>query len=300
MFESANEGEKFTADVLQKFQEQSVFKTPQDHTLGSLFCSYIASKYDQFCEEITNIKSTSVSFDHSYKVALKVLMRTDGAVKKQFDSLLMCINQDGAIIWFAFLHNQSLKDAEKSFRVLAQRNSISHVYTDNCCSDRSFILRVFGDHCSVKLDLYHAIQRPVTAVKKSIPTSTRLPFMRELSACFRRKGDSDPKQRCFNTPPEGEIASNLHNLIDKWKPSQIPAEALQKVEVLATKHAKCLGNMEPSAGTGVNEVNHREINALFHKTKVSIMLKFLFFEIFLKLASLVIKRLNISNVQFLV
>ena len=124
---------------LTELRNLKAFEVPHEHTVGQLFYSYVASKYSQHCQEIKSIRSTVMSIDHSFKVALRIVTNSNSVIRKQFGSILIVINEEGAVIWWAFLKNASLKDAKKSFKELASRNAITICYTDKCCEDRGII-----------------------------------------------------------------------------------------------------------------------------------------------------------------
>ena len=59
-------------------------------------------------------------------------------------------------------------------------------YVDNCCKLRNKIKNIFGPHVSVKLDLFHAVQRITKTIpKKDVHASQ---FIKELSWYSEVKG----------------------------------------------------------------------------------------------------------------
>ena len=132
---------KFTWDQLRIGLKSSVFKLCDSRTLANLFFNYIMGCYRNFVEEIHAIESSSISIDHTFRFGQRIVSRNIKSVKHQVSSLLMAINDKKAIVFFALLKNQSLKDASNSLSNLAARNhgNICRAFTDKCCSDRKIL-----------------------------------------------------------------------------------------------------------------------------------------------------------------
>lgn len=77
-------------------------------------------------------------------------------------------------------------------------------YIDNCSSWRGKLQSVFTSSCDVKLDLFHAVSRVVTAMPQ------RHPFH------VRRAEDSSPIRK-KPTPTSEEILKNWNQFEAKWK-----------------------------------------------------------------------------------
>ena len=76
-------------------------------------------------------------------------------------------------------------------------NSIQTVYIDDCCKLRAKIASVFGDSVSVKLDLFHAVQRITNTLHKRHPLVQQC--MQDLQLVFRQDGDSGVARMACHT-----------------------------------------------------------------------------------------------------
>ena len=67
----------------------------------------------------------------------------------------------------------------------------TRMYVDDCCELCNRINNKFGPHVSVKLDLFHTMQR----ITKTIPKNHvhALQFLKELSLVFRMEGEVSSK-----------------------------------------------------------------------------------------------------------
>ncbi len=74
------------------------------------------------------------------------------------------------------------------------------VYVDDCCKLRNKIENVFGKNISVKLDIFHAVQRISKTLRKRHPY--RLQCLQDLRLVFRCDGDSGEKR--LSTTPSSE------------------------------------------------------------------------------------------------
>ena len=67
---------------------------------------------------------------------------------------------------------------------------------------------------SVKLDIFHAVQRIIKTLRKGTVESHK--FSKEVGLVFRKDGDVG-EDRMFPTPDPECIESNLEQLLFKWK-----------------------------------------------------------------------------------
>ena len=87
----------------------------------------------------------------------------------------------------------------------------------------------------MKLDLFHAIQRITSVVKKKdAPAPVRQAFFKQLRLAFRDSRDRGDS-RTMNTPNPGEIRSNIERIIGdpKWRQC-IPEKAFSELKSLLT------------------------------------------------------------------
>ena len=96
-----------------------------------------------------------------------------------------------------------------NIRTREQGTIVSAFYVDNCCMWRNKLQDVFGADLSVKLDLFHAVQRVIKKIPKRYQKETRMSFIRQrmmndLWMVFRMSSDIGPT-RMNDTPSPAEI-----------------------------------------------------------------------------------------------
>ena len=116
---------------------------------------------------------------------------------------------------------------------------------------------MFGTGVSVKLDLFHAIQRITKTLRKKNPLLHEC--LQNLRLVFRQDGDSE-KKRMADTPGPDVMLYKLDRFVEKWKSvkdcngrSIFTSDTLGATEKL--KHhisSGCLSNIPPGAGTNRN------------------------------------------------
>ena len=134
--------------------------------------------------------SETISFDHTFKVAANIgFHREDG----KYDSLYIVMNGKGQILTWQLTKRTAFSQVETLLKDLKERSQmIRTVYMyniDDCCKLRGKISSVFGSDVTVKLDLFHAVQRITnTLPKKNLLTKERIKLV------FRKDGDSGDKR----------------------------------------------------------------------------------------------------------
>lgn len=150
---------------------------------------------------------------------------------------------------------------------------IRTVYIDDCCKLRGKISSLFGNDISVKLDLFHAVQRITNTLQKRNLLIKEC--LNNLQLVFRKDGDSGEK-RLANTPSPEVILSKLEKFVNKWKDVQdnsgrhvFPPETLGATERLKVHiRSGCISDIPPGGGTNRNERFHHHINSLFNRSKM--------------------------------
>ena len=109
---------------------------------------------------------------------------------------------------------------------------------------------------SVKLDIFHAVQRIIKTLPKGTVESRK--FAKEVGLVFRKDGDVG-EDRMFPTPDPECIESNLEQLLYKWK-GQLSGPTLNAIENVRN-HIRlgCLTGIPSSVGTTLNERLHRHL-----------------------------------------
>ena len=156
------------------------------------------------------------------------------------------------------------------------QNQLKIVYIDDCCKLRNKIRSIFGYNITVKLDLFHAIQRITKTLSKK--HSHYQQCIRDLRFVFRCKGDYEIS-RLSNTPSIEVILKNMENFVTKW--DEMTGEKLFKPQtIIAIENLKqhiltgCLSDSLPGGGTNRNKRLHEHINKYFNRSKIGILLAY--------------------------
>ena len=84
------------------------------------------------------------------------------------------------------------------------------VFVDNCCMVRSKLQEYFGQNISVKLDIFHAVQRITRVLSKRHPLYTQI--VKGIKVLFRDPKDTG-KDRTLPTPTSEILGKNLMLLL---------------------------------------------------------------------------------------
>ena len=113
----------------------------------------------------------SISFDHTFKIASNIIgyVREDKKLISEYDSVFFVLNDKGQVLTWQLTKGTSFAEVAMLLQSLDKRPSdkLKTVYVDNCCKLRNKIKNIFGPHVSVKLDLFHAVQRIADNTKKA-------------------------------------------------------------------------------------------------------------------------------------
>ena len=227
----------------------------------------------------------TISFDHTFKVATNIgYLREDNVWVPQYDSLFLVMNGVGKIVTWQFtkgtyftLVEQVLRDL--NIRSEQQQCKIKTVYIDNCCSLRKKIQSALGNDISVKLDIFHAVQRIVRTLPKRHECFYKC--LERLRLVFRTDGDSN-KKRTSNTPSPDIMLRNMEQFVKEWKDVKsgsgknlFTLETFRAIENLRQHMTTgCLSDIPPDAGTNRNERFHSQIKLYFNRSRVGILLAY--------------------------
>ena len=85
----------------------------------------------------------------------------------QYDSLFIVINQEGKVLTWQLTKGTCFSQIGTLLTDLKERgSSLKRVYIDDCCKLRRKIYSIFGNDVLVKLDLFHAVKRITTTLRK--------------------------------------------------------------------------------------------------------------------------------------
>ena len=110
-----------------------------------------------------------ISIDHTFKVTANLgYLRPDG---KLYQSLFIVLNHIGQVIPWQFTQSTSTDETKDLLLRLVQRlhNQETTVFVDNCCTVRNKLQELFGQNTSIKLNIFHAVQRITRVLSKRHP-----------------------------------------------------------------------------------------------------------------------------------
>ena len=250
------------ADSTASFHESSLYSCPSNDKLMQIFLSY----YEQIKVSLDNFFSATrcriLSCDHTFKVSkhIGIIRGSDSVFVPQLQNLCVGLNENGEVVMWRLTTSTSCDEIDDLVLDFKERLTISGdtlemIVVDDCCHVKNFYHRFFP-HVSVKLDIFHAVQRIIKTLRKGTVESHK--FSKEVGLVFRKDGDVG-EDRMFPTPDPECIESNLEQLLFKWK-RKLSGPTLNAIENVR-EHVRrgCLSGIPPSAGTTLNERLHRHL-----------------------------------------
>lgn len=158
--------------------------------------------------------SDYISFDHTFKIASNIgFLRQDGRWIPEYDAVFLVLNKYGQVVIWQLTKGTSFALVRPLLQDLMERsrNQIKTIYIDDCCKLRAKIKAVFGTAVSVKLDLFHAVQRVTKTISKKHAFAQQC--VQEFCLVFRYEGDNGQK-RLLETPSPETIC---HLFVRKWE-----------------------------------------------------------------------------------
>ena len=277
-------------------ENKRLLYSPSNDLIAKIFLAKFLKDERLYLAEITSVPvGESISFDHTFKVAANIgFHRDDGVWVPQYDSLFIVLGQNGKVLTWQLTKGTHFSQIGPLLSDLKQRGSnLRRVYIDDCCKLRAKIHSIFGEHVLVKLDLFHAVKRIITTLRKKHPLSHQC--RQDLQLVFRKYGDSGT-QRMEATPEPDVINTKLENFVSKWKDIEdgsgkkvFTSDTVDAVRKLREHISSgCISNIPPGGGTNRNERLHHHLNSLFTRTKVGVLLAY-------ALLTIVIHAFNISE-----
>lgn len=151
-----------------------------------------------------------ICFDHTFKVASNVgYLRSDGKWVTQYNSVFIVMKEKGMVMAWQFTKTTTMDEVQEL--LLGVRNRVQNmdnltVLVDNCCSVRGKLINAFGPNVTIKLDLFHAVQRISKQLPKRHPCHHLC--MCDLRLVFRQPTDLGLDRKC-HTPSPDIILKNL-------------------------------------------------------------------------------------------
>ncbi len=227
----------------------------------------LAQQYFNECRNLIEIDM--ICCDHTFRSAAKVGYHhpITNRFVKQYSGLFICMNGKGQIIQWSLTKSVGFIDTRSHFIAIKDRLQLplKLAIIDNCCHLSKMLKNVFGEQLEVKLDLFHAVRRFTTTLKKSNPSRNQL--ILDFKLVFRSRADIG-HSRLQSTPSASTIEMNLDAFISRWENVEINGcRALQRNSLVALQNLRthiklgCLSSIPAYAGTNHNERLHRHINA---------------------------------------
>ena len=159
-------------------------------------CFIIRFQQDEslYSSYMTRMKvSNCIRLDHTFKVASNIgYLRADKKWVTLYGSIFIALNKVGQVIAWQFTKSTSLDEVRSLLLMLKERITDIEkqnftIYVDNCCQCAAKLKGIFGDDITVKLDIFHAVQRVTrTLSKKHI---LFLPCINGFKMTFRSSAD---------------------------------------------------------------------------------------------------------------
>ena len=153
--------------------------------------------------------------DHTFKSAanIGVTRESDGKWIKVMKCLFCVLGENGNILHWRFTRGESFEEVKSIFEELKTRHAnantaVEGITIDNCCKWKGLLSQTFPA-ISVKLDLFHAIQRFVSTLPMVVRKYTNI--CKEYGLVFRNPSDTGV-QRQINTPDKEILLVNLDSL----------------------------------------------------------------------------------------
>ena len=266
------------------FLKSEISKSPSNDVLTKCFLSEFLQYEELYLNEMMCIPlGETISFDHTFKVAANIgYLREDGKWIPQYNGLFIVLNNEGKVVTWQLTNGTSFSQVKVLLENLVKRSGsqeINTIYIDDCCKLREKIKTVFGPTVSVKLDLFHAVQRITRTLSRKHALARQC--IEELRLVFRSKGDSG-KERLSQTPSVPIISENFDAFAAKWKNvaddggvklfSTDTTKAVQNLKRHVS--AGCLSNIPKGGGTAKNERFHQHVHSFFQRSRIGILLAY--------------------------
>lgn len=263
--------------------------TPSRNILEDIFISSCYSKEEEYKYKMSKTTASWLSADHTFKAVMNIgySRSSDNKWIKLYISLFCILNEKGQILKWQFTKTTKSEEVQEIFQELALRlkqqgKNIDAIYIDNCCQLREKLKEFFDDDSlSVKLDLFHAINRFTSTISQRHPLKKRI--TREYRNIFRSPGDYG-KKRHQATPGIDTLLQNLKSFKSRWTKFRFKrSTVLNKKSLKALKNIEkhirkgCLSDILPGCGTNKNERMHKKLKRLTKRNRIGLHLAYALF-----------------------
>ena len=151
------------------------------------FVHYYCTKERLYNVRMSSLTGTWLSSDHTFKVAGNVGIWQNGKWIRQFDSLFSVMNEEGMVLGWQLKRGTGFSRIKTLLTGIYNRLKnrgvkLQGFCVDNCCAWRLLLQGVFG-LIPIKLDLFHAVQRVASKIKKRHPL--RIKCLESFRLVFR-------------------------------------------------------------------------------------------------------------------
>ena len=263
-------------DIQQRDSEYETFplevpdeyKAPGVSVIRDCFIYAFEKKQCLYTKRMIEHSAEWISIDHTFKIAanIGVHRKCDLRWEKQYDSMFCVMNDIGCVIAWQLSSGTAFAKVEDLLKSLQKRferqgRNVNLCFTDNCCSWMKKLQSVFGVGLTVKLDIFHAVQRIVKKIPKRHPFSFRC--AQAFTLTFRRPHDHGNKRKDPTPSPE-VMSKQLDDFVLTWKDvlfeekPVLTLDALKEIVKLRVHIKKgCLSDIPPGCGTERNENLHK-------------------------------------------
>ena len=268
-------------EKLSTFPSFDVWRpTPGTDTVHQCFL-YIFKENEQFFRQNISEKTAKwISADHTFKVAANIgCILPDGSWSTQFDSLYIVLNEIGQVLTYKLTKGTALSKVEDILKNLKcrldqQNASCDTIFVDDCYKVRGKLQQIFPN-ISVKLDLFHAIQRITSKVPKDRRHYLSSSFIDDFKMIFRADADQG-EIREMDTPDETTLMRNLECLTERLKDVKydngeavLNRNVVHEIEKLKVHIEKgCLSRIPPGGGSTRNENLHKNLRAVIARSRM--------------------------------
>ena len=143
---------------------------PNRKLIRQCFVYDYRSKEKRYIARMASFTGSWLSSDHTFKVASNVGIWQNCHWIRQLDSLFSVINEDGIVLAWQLTRGTAFTRVKTSLigimnRLAKNEITLEGFPIDKCCAWRLLLQGVFGV-IPVKLDLFHAVQRIASKIKK--------------------------------------------------------------------------------------------------------------------------------------
>lgn len=178
--------------IQDKFLGSDLSNTPSNNLITKCFLVTFLRNEQLYTREMYSINvGPSITWDHTFKVATNIgYLRVDNVWVPVYDSLFIAMNSEGHVVSWQLTKGTGFTQIEQSLQSLfirsqQQKCPINTIYVDDCCKLRNKIRSIFGQEITIKLDVFHAVQRVTKTLLKRNDLFQKC--VNDLHLVFRRQ-----------------------------------------------------------------------------------------------------------------